>query len=276
MVDNLETESIDETQESEELEQSTEELEEGETVDTEEGEADESESDDGTTETEDSVAELLNLDGEEVTLETIREWKAGHMKDADYRRKTMAAAEQTKLAQSKVEEAEAIVSELETELMADFDADKLAELRDYDPSEYLKQKERLETRKNKIASARSKAAKAREDLAEKVAGEERQKLLKDNPEWVDAVGNTTEKYKADVSLMNNYLAESGWTTEEVAGIGSAKMWKVIMDAAKAKAAKSSNSALKKKVKKAPVVTKPQSTRAKSQQPKTRGSMLYGD
>lgn len=273
-MDNLETESIEETQDTEELEQPTEELEEREDADQTEGE--ESESDDDSTEAEDGERELLVLDDEEVDLDTVRKWKNGHLMQEDYTRKTQAVAEERKALKTKAEEFDAFASELEKELLADFDPKELEELRDYDPSAYLKRKDQLDAKRQKVASLRSKAAQARDELDNKIADQERQKLLKANPDWLDATGNPTEKYQKDVSLMNNYLSAQGWTPEEVSQINSAKMWSVIKEAAELKAARAKSTGLKKKVTKAPTVTKPQSTRAKAPKPKTYGSMLYGD
>lgn len=276
-MDNLETESIvEETQIETELEQPTEQTEVMEEAEAEEVEAIESESEDEQTEAEDDVQELLSLDGEEVDLETVRKWKNGHLMQEDYTRKTQALADERKSLKAKADELDHVVSELEAELLSDFDPDELVKLRDYDPSEYLKQKEQLEARKAKIAAAKSKAAKARDELDNKSAEVERQKLLQANPDWVDATGNTTEKYKADVEMMNKYLAEQGWSTEEVAGISTAKMWNIIKEAAQLKAQQAKGAALTKKVKKTPTVTKPQSTQAAPPKARTVGTMLYGD
>lgn len=275
-MDNLATESIEETQDDAELDQPTEELEVGEEADVEETEADESESDDDDSETEHSGAELLSLDGEEVDLDTVRKWKNGHLMQEDYTRKTQAISEKSKKLAEKSDELDAVVSELEKEFGSDYDPKELEELRDYDPSEYLKRKEQYEARKNKVASARSKAAKVRDELEESKASEERAKLIQANPDWVDSLGNTTAKYQADVDMMNKFLASEGWTSEEVASISTAKQWNIIKKAAKAEAAKANGAALKKKAKKAPTVTKPQSKSAPAPKQRTVGSMLYGD
>lgn len=276
-MDNLETESIENPEEESELEQPTEDTEEREEADTDEVEAEQSESeDDDSSETEDEGPELIDLDGEQVDLETVRKWKNGHLMQEDYTRKTQALADQRKQYEAKATEFDAIVSELESDLLSDpeLSQEKLAELRDYDTSEYLKRKELLDARKAKIAAAKSKAAKARDEAADATAAEERQKLVQANPEWLDATGKPTEKYHADIQMMNDYLAKTGFSAEEVESIGTAKMWTVIKEAAQLKAKQAKSAALTKKVKKAPTVTKPQSKSA----PKQRSAVdiMYGD
>lgn len=274
-MDNLETESIEETQDESELEQPTEDTEVREEAEADEVEAEQSESeDDDSSEAEDEVQELLDLDGEQVDLETVRKWKNGHLMQEDYTRKTQGLAEERKALKTKADSLDTVVSELEAELLADYDAEKLAELRDYDPSEYLKRKEQFEARKAKVAAAKAKAASVRDELDNTSAAEEQQKLLKANPEWLDATGKPTEKYQADVDMMNKYLAEQGWSQDEVANISTARMWNVIKEAAQLRAKQAKASALTKKVKKAPTVTKPQSKSA----PKQRSAVdiMYGD
>lgn len=275
-MDNLATESIENPEEESELDQPTEDTEEREEAEAEEVEAEQSESeDDDSSEAEDEVQELLDLDGEQVDLETVRKWKNGHLMLEDYTRKTQALADQRKQYEAKAHEFDKIVSELESELLADFDEKKLAELRDYDTSEYLKQKELMEARKAKLAAAKSKAARARDEAVEATAAEERQKLVQANPEWLDATGKPTEKYHADIQMMNKYLADTGFSPEEVESIGTAKMWTVIKEAAQLKARQAKSTALTKKVKKAPTVTKPQSKSAPARQ-KSRADIMYGD
>lgn len=253
-----------------ELEESTEEVEALDPLDGDQSEADSEEQ-----ETEDDVQELLDLDGEEVDLETVRKWKSGHLMQEDYTRKTQALSEERKTLKTQAESLESIVSELEAELLSDFDQKAMDELREYDASAYLKMKEKYDARRNKIASAKATAAKKRDELDETKAVEERGKLVQSNPDWLDATGNITEKYKTDTAMMSNYLVSKGWTKDEIADISTAKQWLVIKEAAELNASRAKNDSIKQKVKKAPMVTKPRSNSAPAK-PKSLAETLYGE
>lgn len=235
-----------ETDESVELEQS----------DDEEGESLEAGEDD--TET-----LYLDLDGEEVSLETLREWKEGNLRHADYTRKTMALADERKAFEAEKAQVSELASKLndaQAEIQALMDTTSIDwdELREYDPAEYLKQKELQEKRQEAIANAKGLKSEVDQSSNQAVIAEEQQKLLAANPAWLDKGGKTTDAYQSDMKLMQEYLGENGFTDSEVNSLLQAKYWQTILKAAKFDAQKKKSAALEKKVKKTPLVTKPKS------------------
>jgi len=165
-----ETASVEDKQEGEVQDVSTDDalpIESAEVVETEVEEVDELENleDEGQPEEEGSEESQLvyEIEGAETTLAEILEWKAGHMKDADYRRKTQGVAEEKK-ATAKEREANKEMQEtlqshidLMSEVIdAEYDGIDWDELRDTDTAEYLKLKERKEGKQGKLKGAKAK------------------------------------------------------------------------------------------------------------------------
>ncbi len=273
MLDNLEKESSGSIEEilaarkernapTHEAQEEPEEILEDEVIEEDEESVELAEEDEDEAEAEADVSDSFLLDGEEISAETVKEWKAGHMKDADYRQKTAKVAEERKALEEKIstnaqaaKDLEVIVGELESELLKGVSNEELRELRDFDPSGYLKKKEEIDAKKALIASAKSKAKKLRDDADNAKASAEQKKLFESNPEWLDD-GKTTAAYDADVEMMNNYLNSEGWSKEDIASVSTAKQWMVIKAAAKALKSKDKNAALAKKVRKAQKAAKP--------------------
>ncbi len=205
----------------------------------------------------------VEIDGEEIALDDIKEWKLGNLRQADYTRKTQEIADQRKVLETESEGLKAkqdtldnLISELEAFDLTQNEEIDWADLREYDPSEYLKQKELQEQRQAALKKAKGEKAAISDDEKKVIIAQEQKKLIEMNPTWLDANRQTTNQYKSDMSIIESYLSSMGYTPEETAGITSAKHWMTILDAARFKSKASKGDALKKKLKKAPVVTKP--------------------
>ena len=61
--------------------------------------------------------------------------------------------------------------------------------------------------------------------------------------------------------MSEYALSVGYSNDELAGIGSAHHYQTLLDAARYKAMSNKNAAIEKKVRKAPVTTRPRSNAA---------------
>ena len=208
----------------------------------------------------DDEALYLDLDGSEFSLDEIRKWKESAeskkddgLRQADYTKKTQRLSEERKEVKATTEKLQATINELEKHIES---GDKIDwdELREYDPSEYLKQKELKEDKKKALSEARKQANSLLDEEKSKTIESEQAKLLQLNPEWV-LNGKTTTRYNDDMKLINGYVASMGYTKNETDSIMSANHWQSILDAARFKAQKGKGEALKKKFKKAPLVTK---------------------
>ncbi len=198
----------------------------------------------------------LDLDGEEIPLSQVKEWKSGHMMQSDYTRKTTELAEQRKefesMQQAFNEKQNAMMSNFEI-LEAMIAEDELTpeqaqEMREYEPEAYIKHMEKQQKRKELL---KSKPPVNTPSFDPQV---EQQKLVQANPQWLDN-GKPTKAYEEDTKLLNDYAQQRGVTADKFATF-DATMIQIMIDAARFQKISKSNAAVEKKVRKAPVTTKP--------------------
>lgn len=212
--------------------------------------------------TEETEELYVDLDGREISLSQISEWEQGALRQSDYTRKTQSLADERKafMAEqeaynSKTTALDNSIAELsvligEKESSIDWD-----ELREYDPGEYIKQKELQTKRQEALYEAKSNKSTTSEFEANEAAKTELGKLIQSNPQWLNN-GVETEAYKTDMNNTKNYLTSLGYSEQAQRGILTAGHGQVFIDAAKYHMGKESNASIAKKVKKAPIVTKP--------------------
>lgn len=249
------------TDESEEYE--ADDSTEYEEDDAEEADASEyEESEDGHEESEDEAEEpqryRVKVDGKEFEVDRD-ELISGYQRDADYRKKTTEVAEQRKALEAKEAEVAQKVQELEsfieqTDQNIDWD-----ELRDTDPSEYLRQKDLQEKRIAAKDKAKGELTQKNQEQMQQRVQEESQKLREVmGPEWTDA------KIAKDLELANKYLETMGVSQEEANSIVDHRQWKMIFDAAQYQRLMANKSKVSKEVKKAPKSVKPGQRKAPSE------------
>ena len=155
-----------------------------------------------------------DVNGEQLGVEELR---LGYMRDADYRKKTMALAEKNK--------ADEVIREAfnqnieQAELVAILDQEDLAspeslELKEFDPTAYYEKRDKIEAKQKRLESLRvekRKLAEARE--SERIA-QEQELLGIAIPEWVD-----TEKALEEIQLCRGVWNEMNFTPEELQGVG---------------------------------------------------------
>jgi hypothetical protein len=199
----------------------------------------------------------LDLDGEEVSSTQIKEWKANGLMQADYTRKTQSHAEDVKTFNADKESFTAKQSEFNNKLaqlnaMIEEDtpsAEVLAEWREYEPEKYIEHTEKMDNRKKLLASSKAELPTTSVDMA-KVSAD----LFASHPEWV-VDGKNSKQFTDDTNLMTAYADSRGIGQAEIATF-DARLYEVILDAARYKSQNSKNAAIEKKVRKAPVSTKP--------------------
>ncbi|MGI9543271.1 MAG: hypothetical protein ACR2MX_08425 [Cyclobacteriaceae bacterium] len=203
----------------------------------------------------------------EATVDDFQNWKEAFDKresmQADYTRKTMAVADERKALEAKVAEtakqSEALqnhIDRLESMGLQQLSAEEMEQLRDTDPSEYLKVKEQQEAAQKAIQTAKADRDKANSDKEMAVIAQEQQKLVESFPKWLDDKGQQTEQYKKDMGLMTDYLTSIGYTNEEMAKLENHKAWVVAYDAARYREIEKNSASTVKRVKQAPKTVKP--------------------
>jgi hypothetical protein len=213
----------DEPEDSEEPESEAEADQEGE-----EEESEESDSEDF----------ILTIDDEDITEETVLTWKQAHedikSMQADYTRKTQGIAETVKqkvaeATDKELGEIKALKSVLE-ELVTGDDKN-LDELLEYDTSEYIKEKERRETREKALDKARKLTAQSVQVTEEEATSVHNELVEAHNSEWVKD-GDFTDAYKADIKLLEGYIKDNGFSNEEYLSSFNARTLDAIIKAAK--------------------------------------------
>jgi hypothetical protein len=208
----------------------------------------------------------VEIDGSEISFNEIREMKKGNLRQDDYTRKSQANAEDKKLIVAEKESLATKNQQLEESIASlqvfvdefndtEIDGMSLTELREYDPSKYLEVTEKQTARKEALKKAKSAKSTASDTDRQGKAQEELSKLVNNNPQWIKD-GKETPAYQSDMKVVNDYLNTLGYTEDMRKGILTNGNGQIFIDAAKYHVSKKSNAALSKKVRKAPVVTKP--------------------
>ena len=210
-------------------------------------------------ESSDKESDLLyyEFDGEEISSDQIKEWKSGSMMQADYSRKTQELADNRKDFESKQSSLTAKESELNDKLltleaMLNEDtktAEEIAEMREYEPEEYIKYTEKQSKLKEFVNSAKTAAPVQSVDM-KKVSAD----LFANHPEWMEN-GKNSQKFIDDTAMMTSYADSRGFHADELKSF-EAKHYEIMLDAARYQSQKKSNAAIEKKVRKAPVSTRP--------------------
>lgn len=237
----------------------TEESSNDELLETEESEGEEFESEETQDAESDETGDDLfyDLDGEEVSESQLREWKAEGMKAADYTRKTQELAKQRKDFEAKQAEflekqkkLDATLAEVEAIVQDEtFTDEQLQEMREYEPDKYIDYIEKKDKREKLINSAKANKA-SPENFQEEYI-----KFAQANDGWFSEDGKPTEKAKEQVKLMSEYGESLGMTDADIQSMNS-KTLKVYLDAARYSKMQKSSDPIKKRVRKAPPVTKP--------------------
>lgn len=169
----------------------------------------------------------IEVDGKpiELTPEQIAEAYKGQLRQADYTRKTMEAAEVRKAAEAEQAQARAQRDEYATKLegfrtAADYEVSTLRaqltdELLESDPVSYMKIQRTVEARQAQLQQANQELAQITEQRKQEKAeadrlnaAEQQEKLLAKLPEWKDPA-----KAKAELTQLNEYLAKEGYQGE---------------------------------------------------------------
>lgn len=200
-----------------------------------------------------------DIDGEEVSAADVKKWKAGHLMQSDYTKKTQTLAEERKAFEVKRDELEQKVSlfqdvekEVESLILGDLKNVDMNQLRQYDTAEYLRVKEQIEERKQTL----SKIAQKRAEMENKVLAENYQQLHSALG-WDDA-----EKQKSDKEALLAYVKAAGITEREFAKVTNPKLIVAMLDAQKYQKLQQDKASVSKRVLKAPKASIPSKTQEK--------------
>ena len=202
----------------------------------------------------------VDYKGREINLKDVEQWEQGHLRQADYTRKTQELADNRKDFEDMQTSFTAKESELNDKLltleaMLNEDtktADEIAEMREYEPEDYIKYTEKQAKLKEFVNSAKAATQQPSVDM-KKVSAD----LFASHPEWMEN-GKQSQKFIDDTNLMTKYADSRGIGQSELSSF-EAKHYEVMLDAARYKSQSASNAAIEKKVRKAPVSTRPRAS-----------------
>lgn len=197
------------------------------------------------------------IDGEEVSSEQLSKWKSEGLMQADYTRKTQELADSRKAFDDQQAEFTAKQSELNDKLATleaiineeTPSAETLQEWREYEPEKYIEHTEKMSNRKKLLAESKAELPTRSVDMA-KVSAD----LFAAHPEWMEN-GKQSKQFTEDTTLMTKYAESRGIGQEELFTF-EAKHYEVMLDAARYQTVNKKNAAIEKKVRKAPVSTRP--------------------
>ena len=189
----------------------------------------------------------VKVGGEELQV-TLDEALKGYQRDADYRKKTMTLSEERKALEAEKAKLSELVTGVDSFIKRETEDVDWEALRDEDPTEFIRRKEELD----KAKSLRDRAIKKQQEDYQKLVNENSSKLLQEmgGDEW------TQEQRNTDMQLVSEYLKENGFKDEEMSQIIDYRMWKVLINAAKADKYKKTERKVKESVRKAPKSVKP--------------------
>ena len=220
-----------------------------------------------TAEADDEEELYVEINGREINLKDIEEWEQGNLRQSDYTKKTQELSEQRKTfdadkeaftsqqtqLQGSIATLEAIIAE-ET-----LSAEDVAELREYEPDAYIKYTEKLSKRDKALSEAKDIQPTSNVDIEA-----ERKALWDANPSWIED-GKQTKAFTNDMNLLTDFAKTNGYSDAEISGIQHSRHWQTLLKAAKFDALGKKNAAIEKKVRRAPVSTKPKQVQQTSLQ-----------
>ena len=220
-----------------------------------------------TAEADDEEELYVEINGREINLKDIEEWEQGNLRQSDYTKKTQELSEQRKTfdadkeaftsqqtqLQGSIATLEAIIAE-ET-----LSAEDVAELREYEPDAYIKYTEKLSKRDKALSEAKDIQPTSNVDIEA-----ERKALWDANPSWLED-GKQTKAFTNDMNLLTDFAKTNGYSDAEISGIQHSRHWQTLIKAAKFDALGKKNAAIEKKVRRAPVSTKPKQVQQTSLQ-----------
>lgn len=145
----------------------------------------EAEESQGDTESTPTYKVKVNGEEREVSVEELRK---GYMMESDYRKKTSDVARQRDEFSKEKEAFAQKVAQAEELLLVeaeDLNSPENLELKEYDPQEYYKKKEKLEAKANRLAEMKKEAQEFQSQQSMQKLEKEKELLFQAVPEWLD-------------------------------------------------------------------------------------------
>lgn len=213
-------------------------------------------------------------DGTEIEV-SAEELRKGFMMQKDYTRKTMELAEQraefNETSQQQLQEFVGKLEALDSLLQTQEASVNWDELRELDPSEYMRQTELRDQRQKALEKGREEMAERHTAHLQQMRAQEQEKLMQVIPEWLDP-----KAAEAGAAAVRSEMTDMGFNEQEINSIFDHRMIRMAHEnatmRAELKKIKETASEVREKVKEAAPLTKPRTT-AKSDPDASRAKKL---
>jgi hypothetical protein len=222
---------------------------------------------------------VYEINDKEYTAKDIKLLESGNLMQADYTKKTQALAKDREtldgnvtILNDAITKTNDLSAQLEV-LVAEDTEINWAELKEDDPDEYIKLKERADSRKSKLKEVKANNQTTASPQVDVEA--ERVKIVEAHSEWVED-GKQSVAYKNDMDGLNAFYDAGEWTQDQVNIVNSnAKIFELVLGNVRTKAA--SDKVEKKKTSaKKKIIASPKSGKAKDKtQTRTAEEIFYG-
>ena len=230
----------------------------------------------------DEETQFVEIDGKEISLGDIKKGLQSTFMQSDYTKKTTEHAQFAKKEREEIaldrenlsktkEEVSGLRDKLAV-LVAEDESIDWTELKENEPEEYIRLKEKADERKEALAKVKAERETPADDPV--FIEEQRQLFWESHPEWVDKNNKPTDIYKADIELLNKYAVSAGYTAEEFGKMTSSRQLNTLLKAAKFDALQEKGNEIREKRTKIPVVTKPKVKVNSSDHGVTAGSAFF--
>lgn len=161
------------------------------------------------------------LGDQEIELQILTEGvdpeavRLGTLAEADYRKKTMALADERKTVSTKLESLGSALEDAHKILETDLSELESGTLREDDPDEYLRQLDAIKSRTDRYTKAREEWAKAQSEAQQAKQVQEWQKLNAALPSWLD-----DKVRERDVMAIGEQLQKTGYSADEIQSLSA--------------------------------------------------------
>ena len=153
----------------------------------------------------------------------------GLMMESDYRKKTSEVAERRKALEAKETELATQLKEIESLMYGEaeyLDSSEMKELRESDPEEYYRQRNKFDSKVEKVKKYKDKLNQEMSKKQQELIQAEQAKWKEAVPEWLD-----DGKMSVDLKKMAKTLTEAGFSENDMASVYDHRLIKVIRKAA---------------------------------------------
>lgn len=219
-----------------------------------------------------STDDTQSDEAEEPEQEEIPEdeKQLGYLREADYRKKTQAVAEERRAVAEKSKQVDDYLSRLKNVVDVDLEvleSAEMQELRKTDPDEYLEREAQIKER-HKLFTELSKQREAEHQKRyQELCTEERELLLQEIPDWLDE-----EKRQADVADMVTTAKSLKFSIQEINNTADHRVFLLLRKAALYDRLMAVSA---KKLKDIPRSVKPSNTKITPKKNKSLEDVFYG-